>query len=382
MERDRFQEADPAERLALGQALLEIRDQRRYIELGFTRFEAFLDSEACPVGHTVARYAIKLAERQDLHAHLDLGIARITELMRLPQKAAQQLLREGTPNGPIAELSVRVLRRYVLGLLGEQPVTKMPLRPEQIDQLIDSWASPLREQLLNRLLKKQFGHDLSKLRGLLRKDQSHELAPFFPDTRRSVPQRWVALTAHLERLEQLLGGNPRAVSPFIRQLRLPLENWERSVFYLDLCRRDPIRQSAFHRHSSACTAIEQILRGKDGQFNIDQPFLQAQLAQGQSSKQPPRLKPFWRRLFEEVNPPSEYRSFLGQLDTEVVGGQWQIRCIDSYQAEYLRQCLRNRKTALFWQIAADVIGSTHICLQWAESGKPQTLAFSLQRQVA
>ncbi len=381
MERDRFQEADPAERLALGQALLEIRDQRRYIELGFTRFEAFLDSKACPVGHTVARYAIKLAERKDLHPHLDLGIARITELMRLPQKATQQLLQEGTPKGPISALSVRVLRRYVLGLMGEQPVAT-PVRPEQIDQLIESWASPLREQLLNRLLKKQFGQDLVKLRGLLRKDQSHELVSFFPDTRRSVPQRWVALTAHLERLEQLLGGNPKAVSPFIRQLRLPLENWERAVFYLDLCRRDPVRQSSFHRHRSACTAVELILRGKDGQFNTDQAFLQAQLAQGQPSKQPPRLKPFWRRLFEEVNPPPEYRSFLGQLDTEVLGEQWQIRCVDTYQADYLRQCLRNRKTALFWQIAADELGSTHIRMQWLESGKPQTLVFSLQRQVA
>lgn len=384
MERDRFQETDPGKRLALGQVLLEIRNQRRYIELGFDRFEAFLDSEACPVGHTAARYAVKLAERKDLHDHLELGIARLTELMRLPQDMAQQLLREGTPKGPIAAQSVRGLRRHIVSLLGvgEQPPASAPLHLEQIDQLIESWASPLQEQLLSRLLKKQFGQDLIKLKGLLRRDHTQGLAPFFPDTRRSVPQRWVALTAHLERLEHLLGGNPKTVTPLIRQLRLPLESWERSVFYLDLCRRDPSRQNTFHRHRSACTAIEKILSGKDKQFNADQQFLQVHLAKGQTSNQPPRLKPFWRRLFEEVNPPSEYRSFLGQLDAETISDQWQIRCTDSYQAEYLRQCLRNRRTNLFWQIAADMLGSTQICLCWTESGSQKSLVLPLQRQVA
>lgn len=368
---------DALQRIALGQALLAIKHGCLYRKYGFDRFESFLDSPECPFGHTISRYGMKLAERTDLHGLLYLGIGRLTELMRLSPGQVALLLREGTPTGPVAIQSVRSLRRHVHQLLGSQRsvaeitgVAGALEEPDRLDALVESWTGSLRERLLSTLLTKQLGQDLARVKLLLDSSARPTLAiePFWPDTRRGIPQRWVALTAHLERLEQRPGAEPTAVASLIQRLGRPLEAWERAVFYLDLCRRDPERIDRFRQLGSAVGAIEKILAGSDRHYNDDQIFLAAQMARGRQSR-PPLQRPFWRRLFREVSPPQEYRALLGSLEAAVEAGQWQIHCTDIYQANYLLQCLRSRQAQLFWQIAAAHLGAQAIQLLWSEGGQ-------------
>jgi len=378
--------SDAAQRLALGQALLSVKHQRLYRSLGFERFEAFLDSPQCPCGHTVARHAMRLAERTELHGALGLGVGRLTELMRLSPQQVRRLLAEGTPAGPLAGLSVRALRRHVLGVLSTEGACTQAAfdRPEQIAALVDGWADPLRERLLDALLTRQFGQDLRRVRGLLTRHSAAarvEIAPYFPETRRGVPQRWVALTTHLEALERLLGGEPAAVAPLIHRLGRSLEEWERAVFYLELCRRDPERFARLKRTGTACAAVERIFNGRDWQFGAERAQLTAQLARGRQADAG-RIRPFWRQLYREVSPPAEFRSFLGSLEATVAAHCLQVDCGDLYRAEYVLVALRARPAQLFWQIAASQLAVSSIRLHWQEGGRPRERLISLAADAA
>lgn len=380
----------PAERLNLGQALLVIKQQRLYQRYGFDRFESFLDSQECPFGHTVCRHAMRLAEREDLHSALELGIGRLTELMRLKPDLATQVLQEGTPGGPVAAISVRALRRHVAQLRGTSGGRMYPvasggvLNLEQMGTCLSGWNESSRQQLLDLLLKQHFGHSLAKLQVILqpgkaRQEATDSLAPFCPDTRCAPPQRWVALTTHLEGLEQAVGGDMSLIIPSVRRLNKPLEAWEKAVFYLDLCRREPGRAQRFARISSVTGAVEQILLGRDWHYNTDQAYLSAQLANLRKQRRSSALRPFWRRLFSEVNPPEDYRSFLGQLEAQVEGCEWQFTCVDSYQADYTLKCLRHRSTRLFWQIAADYLQVHSVRLSWQEGSCRREQVVVLER---
>ncbi len=387
---------DAEERLALGKALLAIKEQRLYRQLGHQRFESFLDSETCPFGHTCARHAMRLAERTDLHGVLSLGIGRLTELMRLQPAQATRLLQEGTPAGTVEQLSVRMLRAEIARIQG-RPLIKHGSESsspgvEQWGALVEHWSGSVREQLLSFLLEKQYGQDLGKIQGLLAQGRcpndaqgvplSTDHATFSPDTRRSVPQRWVALTMHLEQVERREGRDPATIAQLVRRLHQPIEAWERAVFYLDLCRRDTVRWEHY-AHVPACQAIEKMLAGRDWHYNTDQDFLAARLARVKAgSKQPATVRPFWRRLFNEVSPPAEYRQFLGQLPAQIIDGEWQITCTDPYQAEFTLGCLRHRTARLFWQIAADELGINTVRLYWPEGGRKREQLVQLQAQAA
>ncbi|AGY60055.1 hypothetical protein [Gloeobacter kilaueensis] len=382
---------DAGQRLELGRALLAIKQQRLYLQMGFARFESFLDSERCPFGHTVSRHAMRLAERTELHGALGLGVGRLTELMRLEPEEATRILKEGIAAGSVDKVSVRTLRRHVVRLQGRTGAQRAGIDIFESDvsavQLIERWSGPAREQVLNLLLEKQFGQNLSRLQGLLQKSDTGQtnspttLPAFWPDSRRGVPQRWVALTTHIEALEQLLGADPSKVTAMLQRLRQPLEAWERAVFYLDLCRRDSTRRERFAQVGSACTALEKMLTGRDWHYNSDQSYLSAQLARGRQGKAA-TLRPFWRRLFSEVNPPQPYRDFLGQLASTVQQGEWHLHCSDAYQADFALGCLRHRSTRLFWQIAADYLGVRHIRLCWQEGGREHEQVVPLQLNVA
>ncbi|WP_164928560.1 hypothetical protein [Gloeobacter violaceus] len=381
---------DAAERLSLGKALLAIKAQRIYQRLGFARFESFLDSRECPFGHTVCRHAMRLAERTDLHGALELGVGRLTELMRLQPEATTCLLTQGIPAGRLEAVSVRVLRRYILQMQGRSAARiSVPVGDESTvcpQQVIERCDGQAREVLLNLLLEQQFGQDLARVQVLLQGratpvQSGAPLEAFWPDTRRGVPQRWVALTAHLEGLERALGGNPAKAAALLQRLRQPIEAWERAVFYLDLCRRDAGRRDYYVQIHSACAAVEKILAGRDWHFNTDQGYLNAQLARGRQSR-PVRLKPFWRRLFNEVAPPQEFQDFLGQLACEVQAGEWCIRCDDSYQADFTLGCLRQRTAKLFWQIAAAHLDVERLRVLWQEGGRPREQVVHLQLSAA
>jgi hypothetical protein len=153
------------------------------------------------------------------------------------------------------------------------------------------------------------------------------------------------------------------------------------VFYLDLCRRDPARRARFAQLPSVVPALEKILAGRDPHYQDDRFFLGTQLARGGQARPAP-VRPFWRRLFREVYPPQEYREVLSGLEARPEGRQWQIRCDDPYQADYVLHCLHARPAQLFWRIAASHLEVEAVRLVWSEGGRPHERVIRLAADAA
>jgi hypothetical protein len=273
--------SDAVSRLTLGQSLLALKHQNVHKNLGYHHFSHFLNAEVLPFKRTILRQAMHLAERTELHGVLYLGIARLNELMRLEPGQTLQLLKEGTPNGAVATLSVRNLRCIVESMIREnksarthQPASLKQLKGErpailkQLQAEIEALPQHQQRELVQALLKKLAPEAAiqQQLELLLQRPTTSTplLGAYLPDTLSGHPSRWEALTERLEMLEVLAGRERTSFQVQLQGFNKPLNECEMAVVYLD---RMFANQKEHLLDLSVSRALARILTGRDHAFN-------------------------------------------------------------------------------------------------------------------
>jgi hypothetical protein len=381
-------------RLTLGQTLLALKHQNAHKNLGYHHFSHFLNAGVLPFKHTILRQAMHLAERTELHNVLYLGIARLNELLRLNPDQALQLLKEGTPNGAVATLSVRNLRCIVESMIRENNPARahrssslrelQAERPASLKQLhAEIAALPPQQQrkLVQALLKKlapepAIQHQLELL--LQRPTLTPMLGSYLPDTHSGHPKRWEALTERLEMLEVLAGRERTSFQVQLQGFNKPLNECEMVVVYLD---RMFANQKEHLLDLSVSRALARILTGRDHAFNARKLQLLRLLATANQSASK-KVSAFWQKLHKQVCPPPCYQEFLSQLVSEVQQQTWTFRCCSPYQAEYVQHCLEDPAAGVFWGTACAVLDVHSLRISWQEGRVEQEKVITLKGELA